>query len=340
MSLRILLLLIGLIIILLILWDGLRRARRGKMVQGMIDESIAAQMAAKAAAAKKTQTTQTTPPPAAQPANTSAATEPEPLHFEPTTAVAAPVPASDPVQAVDLNIPVATDTAHPGSENLQLELFAEAATATPSTTNTAVADPPSETVTAPLSLEETAPPLTAPVAKEAAPVTAATTETQVPAAPLLLAAPVAPLKLSASPPPAMDSNKSFLILHVLTYPQEMFSGQQLFKTMVKYGCRFGQGNLFHRYAGIDERSEIYFSIASAMQPGTFDVRRMNEFNTKGLVFILRLGPNKSVAFDLMLSTAKAIASELNGILCDAKRQPFNDKTLQTYYDRVQYHRGD
>ena len=53
-----------------------------------------------------------------------------------------------------------------------------------------------------------------------------------------------------------------------------------------------------------------------MQPGVFDIDRMDQLQTQGLMFFLTLpGPeDMSAAFDEMLATAQALA-ETSTVMC-------------------------
>lgn len=96
-----------------------------------------------------------------------------------------------------------------------------------------------------------------------------------------------------------------------------FQGGELVLSLRGIGLRHGKFGIFHRYDGNDEDSTI-FSVASLVEPGSFDLSNIKEQQIPGIsIFLVLPGPVDSVeAFDLMMSAARALAQTLDAELLD------------------------
>ena len=110
-----------------------------------------------------------------------------------------------------------------------------------------------------------------------------------------------------------------IALHVMSQEGERFNGFDLLQAFTNTGLQYGEMEIFHR---MQEGSDVpVFSLANAVEPGVFDPAAMEETNTPALLMIMTL-PHRMDAlevFDDMLDTARKIAEELNGRLCDDHR---------------------
>jgi FtsZ-interacting cell division protein ZipA len=107
-----------------------------------------------------------------------------------------------------------------------------------------------------------------------------------------------------------------------------FGGEQLVVQLNRAGLRFGQFDIFHY--------DDLFSMASAFEPGTFDLNRLDSFRTSGLTFFMETAglPNVKEAFETMLNTAQHLAEILRADLFNEKWQPLNEAALGKYYDLI------
>jgi cell division protein ZipA len=96
-----------------------------------------------------------------------------------------------------------------------------------------------------------------------------------------------------------------------------FRGDDLILTMRGIGLRHGKFGIFHRYDGNDENRTI-FSVASLVEPGSFDLANIKEQQIPGVsLFLVLPGPVDGVeAFDLMMVAARALAQTLGAELLD------------------------
>jgi cell division protein ZipA len=96
-----------------------------------------------------------------------------------------------------------------------------------------------------------------------------------------------------------------------------FSGEALVLAMRDAGLRHGRFGIFHRLASGDDSIEV-FSVASLVEPGSFDLAALKSTRYPGvsLFLILPTQGDSVSAFDDMLSTARTLAVRLDGDLLD------------------------
>lgn len=96
-----------------------------------------------------------------------------------------------------------------------------------------------------------------------------------------------------------------------------FPGEKLLLALRDAGLRHGRFNIFHYY-GDGDRDLGYFSVASLVEPGTFDLARIRDTLYPGvsLFLILPSTVDAITAFDQMLATARELAGRLDGDLLD------------------------
>jgi len=143
-------------------------------------------------------------------------------------------------------------------------------------------------------------------------------------------------EIAAQPTPADPGSlprgidPEVFMLNVVARDREGFRGEDILHILLACDLRFGDMNFFHRHEFEAGRGAIQFSVANMMQPGVFDIDRMGECNTPGLVFFLTLpGPEDMMkAFEYMLETAQAVARNLDGDVLDESRSVLSKQSLE------------
>ncbi len=144
--------------------------------------------------------------------------------------------------------------------------------------------------------------------------------------------------------PAARFPDKVLALRLMARSRDGFPGERLILALRQAELRHGRFGIFHRHP--DEGSEpdsVMFSVASLVEPGSFDLSALRETNYPGVSFFLAL-PTKAdalTAFDEMLATARQLASELDGELLDEQgstlsiqRQRFMREEVLQYLHRA------
>lgn len=111
--------------------------------------------------------------------------------------------------------------------------------------------------------------------------------------------------------------QKIVTLRLVARNKGAFRGDELALSLRGIGMRHGKFGIFHRYEGSDEDSVI-FSIASLVEPGSFDLTNLKEQRIPGIsLFMVLPGPIDGVqGFDLMMVAARALSQSLNAELLD------------------------
>lgn len=113
------------------------------------------------------------------------------------------------------------------------------------------------------------------------------------------------------------------ILHVIAKKGKTFAGYELLQIILSSGLRFGDMNIFHYYQNPEAQENVLFSLASATEPGIFDLAKMDTFSCKGLsLFMQKTGDEEEdkTRYTHMLETAAHLAEDLGGLLLNSQKQ--------------------
>lgn len=144
------------------------------------------------------------------------------------------------------------------------------------------------------------------------------------------------LDFEEQPQTKVEIEQEVLALSVVCSNQSVINGAALLPQLITLGLKFGEMNIFHRHKDNAGNGPIHFSLANMVNPGTFDVDKMEQFSTQGLTLFMTL-PNAgdpAKVFQLMLSAAKQLAVEFNGQVLDSKRSVMTAQTEQHYITKI------
>ena len=162
------------------------------------------------------------------------------------------------------------------------------------------------------------------------------------------AQPKRPAASSASPQNGADKGESvardarrrnpqleeLLILGVMAKADEPFGGDDLVAALRGQGLKFGDMAIFHRTH--DDSGERLFSVANAVEPGTFDLSDLSELKTPGLTFFMQLpvpGDALETLEDMILS-ARTVAAALGGDVKDDTMSALTGQTVEHLKQRI------
>lgn len=137
---------------------------------------------------------------------------------------------------------------------------------------------------------------------------------------------------------SLSEAETVIILHVMAKPAHVFLGLKLQKLLDTSKLVYGNMQIFHYFdKTLNTQEDPMFSIASAVEPGFFDLATMDSFVTPGLSLFLRMGNSQDpgTAFELMLAMAQHLALELDGVLQDERYQKLSPERIEQYRDRIQ-----
>lgn len=143
-----------------------------------------------------------------------------------------------------------------------------------------------------------------------------------------------------SEPKASESRQilEVIVLHLVANDGVRIPGRDLLQQLLEQGLRFGEMNIFHRHRqNASGSDELLFSMANALEPGTFDIDNMEEKTFRAVTFFLKLpGPARPAeAMDKMLATARKLAQVLDAEIRDDQHSVLTPQTVEHLRARVQ-----
>ena len=147
------------------------------------------------------------------------------------------------------------------------------------------------------------------------------------------------------PKPATIAHKNktneILTLYLLANVGKAYGGYELLQTLLATDLQFGKMRIFHHYASASgekttDEKDVLFSVASLLAPGVFDLNRMGEFFTPGLVLFIELDELEDMitAFDSLLDTAYRLREDLGGELCDEEYAPLTSQKIENWREHL------
>lgn len=130
--------------------------------------------------------------------------------------------------------------------------------------------------------------------------------------------------------------REVVVINVLAKSGENFSGEKLKDLFEACGLQHGDLDIYHRHEQTDTHSPVQFSVASAVEPGTFRPEDMPKLSTPGISFFMSMpGPSNSLqAFEFMLETAQCVVRNLGGELKDERRSVMTPQTIEHCRQRI------
>ena len=125
-----------------------------------------------------------------------------------------------------------------------------------------------------------------------------------------------------------------LSIHVMARDAAI-PGRLLLEHLLQYGLRYGDMAIFHRHEHPTGQGAILFSLAQAMEPGSFDIDSLSRDTVPGVSLFLGLPGYKSlVAFDLMIDTARRLSVALAADMLDDQGQVLSAGKIADWRDDV------
>ncbi len=126
-------------------------------------------------------------------------------------------------------------------------------------------------------------------------------------------------------PPSPPGEK-IVTLRLAAPPLERFEGRALVDALRGAGLEHGKFSIFHK---TNAAGATMFSVASLVEPGTFDLDRIEGQRFPGVsLFAVLPGPMEaSSTLETMIATARELAERLQGVLQDERGAPLSAQRL-------------
>lgn len=130
-------------------------------------------------------------------------------------------------------------------------------------------------------------------------------------------------------------NPEIITLSLIPRDSYEFEGEELLEVFQIQNYHYGKMNIFHCHENEDPEQPIIYSIASLVEPGTFDYNAMHNGSYRGIVFWMVVQDSSGYElFEKMLDDTKHLADMLNGIVCDDKRQQLTLQKINNIRIRI------
>jgi cell division protein ZipA len=127
------------------------------------------------------------------------------------------------------------------------------------------------------------------------------------------------LSMSSTPAPRRIERRKIIALRLAAGPQRLV-GLQLKTALESEGLQHGKYDVFHR---VDGEGNAIFSVASMVEPGTFDLEKMPQENFPGVTLFTQLPAPVAgmLAFNELIACSRRLHAALGGTLQDERGVP-------------------
>ncbi|MFT5397034.1 MAG: cell division protein ZipA [Gammaproteobacteria bacterium] len=141
----------------------------------------------------------------------------------------------------------------------------------------------------------------------------------------------------ADTPKANQDSDDLLVLYITSPAHTLFNGLSISKGADEIGMVYGHMNIFHHFGpGKLHSGQPLFSLANMHEPGSFDLGRMADLKTKGIVAFMYspASIDASVVFELYLNTTQRMAELLGGDIRTSDNELLNTSSINTLRDKA------
>ncbi|TVQ70569.1 MAG: cell division protein ZipA [Oceanospirillales bacterium] len=127
-----------------------------------------------------------------------------------------------------------------------------------------------------------------------------------------------------------------LVITVVGKSRQLLDGERLKRVVEACGMEHGDMSIYHRFDGTGAAASLQFSMANAVNPGTFDPNAMDRLETPAVSFFMSMREPRDAmtAYECMLATAETLAKHLDGDLLDEDRSVMREQTKEHYRQRI------
>ncbi|MBU0456195.1 MAG: cell division protein ZipA C-terminal FtsZ-binding domain-containing protein [Pseudomonadota bacterium] len=135
---------------------------------------------------------------------------------------------------------------------------------------------------------------------------------------------------------AFPKDKNLMTIGVFASEGKKFGGYELLQAIQANGFYYGDMQIFHHYGHDLTLSKKLFSLASATEPGDFDLNNMGNFFCKGLILFMNIQEHSEPVsvFDKMIDTASQLSDDINGVLVLPDKKAFTKEHVDAIREQI------
>jgi cell division protein ZipA len=132
------------------------------------------------------------------------------------------------------------------------------------------------------------------------------------------------------------SPHELIVMRLIASKNRPYKGYELLQALLANGFRYGRMNIFHRHEKKNGEGSVLFSLASATEPGTFDIHNMGNCTCQGLTLFMCIDDHKkpSSVFEIMLDVAKQLLDDLGGEIRDERHLLLDQSVIEKWRKRI------
>ena len=141
----------------------------------------------------------------------------------------------------------------------------------------------------------------------------------------------------AEPVPYLQqaTQTELIVFYMMPENHQKISGRQLKNTLLELGFEYGNKRIFNFYEKKQDNKRLQFCLASAFEPGIFDITQMFHQEFGGLCCFMSVShPQADRVFKVMLTLLEQMVVLLQVKLCDDRRQPCTQAYLKQCQQRI------
>ncbi|TCK07105.1 cell division protein ZipA [Marinobacterium mangrovicola] len=130
--------------------------------------------------------------------------------------------------------------------------------------------------------------------------------------------------------------EEMLVIFVVARQGETLPGAAIHRIAEACGMEIGAMDIYHRHENPNAQGSLQFSMANAIQPGTFDLASIDELETPAVTFFMSMRDpaDPMYAYECMLATAETLARHLEAEMLDGDRSVMRPQTKEHYRERI------
>lgn len=140
-------------------------------------------------------------------------------------------------------------------------------------------------------------------------------------------------KENSSGASAATSGEEKIVVLYLIATEGTLNGQVLLESLVPCNLEYGEMGLFHLKT---DTGHIKFSLASAVEPGSFELNSIKELETPGVILFMKAHEQAEpdIIFDEMLEVARSVAEEIGCQIRDETQSVVTPQTIEHYRQSI------